>query len=71
MPLTCKRVAKLVFSIRENKFVGHFEFSEGKTELIGKTAGGRAMVIALKLNNARSVEMRKLWVSVGWFSPKD
>jgi HNH endonuclease len=60
-----------LFNPRKQVWSEHFEFSEDKTEIIGKTACGRATVIALKLNNARSVKMRKLWVSVGWFPPKD
>jgi hypothetical protein len=49
----------------------HFEFSQDHTEILGKTACGRATVVALKLNNTRAVKMRKLWVSVGWYPPKD
>ncbi len=60
-----------LFNPRKQVWSEHFEFSEDKTEIIGKTACGRATVIALKLNNACSVKMRKLWVSVGWFPPKD
>ena len=68
--LQTKRKTRL-FNPRNQVWSEHFEFSEDKTEIIGKTVCGRATVIALKLNNARSVKMRKLWVSVGWFPPKD
>lgn len=60
-----------LFNPRKQVWTEHFEFSKDKTEIIGKTACGRATVVALKLNNTRSVKMRKLWVSVGWFPPKD
>lgn len=58
-----------LFNPRKQIWTEHFEFSSDKTEVIGKTACGRATIVALKLNNTRSVKMRKLWVSVGWFPP--
>jgi hypothetical protein len=64
-----KRKVRL-FNPRKQIWTKHFEFSQDKTEIIGKTACGRATVLALKLNNTRIVNMRKLWVSVGWFPPK-
>ncbi len=60
-----------IFNPRKQAWNEHFEFSQDQTEILGKTACGRTTVIALKLNNRRAVKMRKLWVSVGWFPPKD
>jgi hypothetical protein len=60
-----------LFNPRKQMWQEHFEFSDDKTAIIGKTACGRATVIVLKLNNPRSVKMRKLWVSVGWFPSED
>ncbi len=60
-----------IFNPRNQVWSKHFEFSKDKTEILGKTACGRATVVALKLNNQRAVKMRKLWVSVGWFPLKD
>jgi 5-methylcytosine-specific restriction endonuclease McrA len=48
-----KRKTRL-FNPRKQIWAEHFESSEDKTEIIGK------IVIALKLNNTRSVKMRKL-----------
>ncbi len=58
------------YNPRKQVWAEHFEFSDDKTEIIGKTACGRTTVIALKLNNSLSVKMRRLWVGVGWFPPK-
>ena len=43
----------------------HSEFGANKSEISGKTACGRATIIALKMNNERAVKVRKLWISVG------
>ena len=56
-----------LYNPRTQNWNEHFEFSNDNSEILGKTACGRATVIALKLNNPRAVKMRKLWVSVGWF----
>ena len=60
-----------LFNPRRQVWSEHFEFSSDKTEIVGKTACGRATVIALKLNNTRAVKMRKLWIRVGWFPSKN
>ena len=60
-----------LFNPRKQSWNEHFEFGFDKSEIVGKTACGRATVIALKLNNQRAVKMRKLWISVGWFPPQD
>ena len=60
-----------IFNPRQQAWHKHFAFSQDKTMILGKTACGRATVMALKLNNARAIKMRKLWVSVGWFPPTD
>ncbi len=65
-----KRKVRL-FNPRSEIWQEHFEFSADKSEINGNTSCGRATVIALKLNNERAVEMRKLWISVGWFPPKN
>lgn len=59
-----------LFNPRRQNWNKHFLFNSDTSEIIGKTASGRATVLALKLNNERSVKMRKLWISVGWFPQK-
>jgi len=59
-----------LFNPRRQVWSEHFEFSENQTEIVGKTVCGHATVASLKLNNARVVKMRKLWISVGWFPPE-
>ncbi|MBC7797267.1 MAG: HNH endonuclease [Pyrinomonadaceae bacterium] len=60
-----------LFNPRTQIWNEHFEFSQDNTEILGKTACGRATILALKMNNARTVNARKLWVTVGWFPSKD
>ncbi len=60
-----------LFNPRTQNWNEHFGFSDDKTEIIGKTACGRATVIALRLNFELAVSARKLWVNVGWFPPND
>ena len=67
--LTQKTV--LLFQPRLQIWVEHFEWSQGGTEIVGKTATGRATVKALRLNNAKIVVTRRLWVSAGWWPPQD
>ncbi len=41
------------------------------SQILGKTACGRATVVALNMNNAEIVITRKLWVSAGWWPLDD
>lgn len=65
-----KRMVKL-FNPRLQIWKNHFKFSSDKTEIIGKTASGRATVEALQLNNSTLVTVRKLWIEFDLFPPKD
>ncbi|MBA4183115.1 MAG: HNH endonuclease [Acidobacteria bacterium] len=60
-----------LFNPRQQVWSEHFELSEDKTEIVGKTACGRATIIALRLNFEQAVNARKVWVSAGWFPPQD
>ncbi len=60
-----------IFNPRKQIWNEHFEFSEDETEIIGKTACGRATVIALRLNFEQAVSARKIWASVGWYPRMD
>lgn len=59
-----------LFNPRKQQWNRHFRWSADFTEVIGKTACGRATTVALQLNNKQAVETRRLWVSVGWHPPK-
>lgn len=60
-----------LFNPRRQNWNRHFKFSEDKTEIIGKTACGRATVEALKLNIEILVSVRQLWIEFDLFPPKD
>lgn len=68
-PLTGKQVR--LFDPRLRKWPQHFKWSEDGTQIIGRTACGRATVIALRLNNAIAVMVRREWVAAGWHPPKE
>jgi HNH endonuclease len=65
-------IGKLVklFNPRTQVWQGHFEFSEDKTEIIGKTSCGRATVDALQMNDFYQITARSAWLATGKFPPK-
>jgi 5-methylcytosine-specific restriction endonuclease McrA len=60
-----------LFNPRTQAWTEHFEWSKEGDLIIGKTAIGRATVIALKLNRQFLLDSRQMWVSAGWHPPKD
>lgn len=68
-PLTSETVA--LFDPRRQVWREHFAWSDDGTQVIGRTACGRAPVMALRLNHAIPVEARRLWVKAGWHPPED
>ncbi len=47
----------------------HFAFGDDRATILGRTPIGRATVLALKMNNADVLALRRRWVSVGWYPP--
>lgn len=68
-PQTNKEIS--LFNPRTQDWNEHFRFSDDKTEIIGKTACGRAIVVALRLNFEQAVNARKVWVKAGLYPPDD
>lgn len=68
-PLTGHQVR--LFNPRYEKWLDHFQWSQDGVLILGRTACGRATVIALKLNNLTSVTVRRNWVRAGWHPPID
>lgn len=68
-PLTGRSVR--LFNPRRQKWRRHFHWSEDGAFIIGRTACGRATVIALNLNNLIAVTVRRNWIKAGWHPPKD
>jgi hypothetical protein len=60
-----------LFNPRIQIWAEHFVWSEDGTEVIGRTACGRATVEALHLNRELAVLARRRWVSVGWHPPSE
>lgn len=68
-PLTRRR--RRLFNPRRQEWKRHFAWTEDSTQVIGRTACGRATVVALRLNNPIAVNVREAWVDVGWHPPLD
>jgi len=68
-PITGRRVR--LFHPRRQRWSRHFLWSEDGTRIIGRTACGRATVIALQLNHMIAVIVRREWVAAGWHPPGD
>ena len=59
-----------LFNPRTQIWHEHFEFSEDKTEIIGKTPCGRSTVESLQMNNFYQKTARSAWIITGKFPPK-
>ncbi len=66
-PVSGRLVA--LFNPRQQIWKHHFYWSADGTLIIGRTACGRATVIALNLNNLIAVTVRRNWVKAGWHPP--
>lgn len=60
-----------LFNPRRQAWKRHFQWSPDGAKVIGRTACGRATVMALKLNNSIAVSVRQRWVSAGWHPPQE
>lgn len=52
-----------LFNPRKENWDDHFRWSPRSTRIIGKTACGRATIIALRLNREVLVRTRRIWVT--------
>jgi hypothetical protein len=60
-----------LFNPRTQKWREHFDFSQDKTQIIGKMPCGRATVESLQINNFYQTTARSIWVEMNKFPPKD
>ena len=60
-----------LFNPRKQKWSQHFQWNSNGTQIVGKTAIGRATVNALQLNNFIAVTVREQWVQAGWHPPSN
>lgn len=54
-----------LFNPRRQRWEGHFTWSDDGTQLIGRTATGRATVEILRLNRTAMCNLRRAWYAVG------
>lgn len=67
-PRTNRRVR--LFNPRVDAWEEHFRWSPRRTRIIGRTAVGRATVIALRLNRETLVRARSLWARHALHPPR-
>jgi hypothetical protein len=67
--ITGRRVR--LFNPRQQRWRRHFRWSQDGVFIIGRTATGRATVVALHLNNMVAVTVRRNWVAAGWHPPTE
>jgi len=68
-PLT--EVLTQLYNPRHQHWREHFKWIDQGIHLAGRTAIGRATVVALNMNNEYIVESRRNWVNAGWHPPAD
>jgi HNH endonuclease len=66
-PRTKRRV--LLFNPRLDSWHEHFRWSPTATRIIGRTAIGRATIVALRLNRLTLVRARRIWARHGLHPP--
>ena len=61
-----------LFNPRAQVWTEHFQWSEDGIRIEGKTATGRATVVALHLDSdPDALEVRRYWVAAGWHPPEN
>ena len=60
-----------LFNPRLHSWGEHLAWANGGTHIVGRTAIGRATVLALRLNNEYVVEARVLWIARQWHPPAE
>jgi len=60
-----------LFNPRQERWLDHFEWAEDGAIIVGRTATGRATVLALQMNDPMIVAARRLWIIAGWHPPRD
>lgn len=68
-PITQQTVS--LFNPRQQTWSDHFGWADDGIHVIGRTATGRATVVALKMNNEFILPARRHWVMAGWHPPQD
>ena len=60
-----------LFNPRTQRWSDHFAWSDDGARIVGRTATGRATVLALRQNNDYVVSARRHWTPARWHPPDD
>jgi len=71
-PESGRRVS--LYHPRTQRWSRHFQWSDDRCTIVGRTQCGRATVTALRLNNPYLLRLRRIWVMIGsgppeWITP--
>jgi hypothetical protein len=58
-----------LFHPHQDRWLDHFSWNDDGTELLGRTAIGRATIAALRINRAAMIRVRRMWVEMGEHPP--
>lgn len=58
-----------LFNPRTDLWAEHFTWDSSQTQIVGRTAQGRATAAALNLNSPFRMKARTLWVAAGYHPP--
>lgn len=59
-----------LFNLRRQEWDSHFSWNSDFTEILGKSATGRATITALKMNRPNLINMRRLLLLIGQHPPE-
>lgn len=59
-----------LFNPRDQSWGDHFLWIDSGARIVGKSAIGRATVLALHLNRPLLVAARRAWIKAGWHPPE-
>lgn len=58
-----------LYNPRTQRWTAHFQWSDDGLRIVGRTAIGRATIMAMDLNRALLLAARRRWAAVGWHPP--
>jgi hypothetical protein len=58
------------FHPQQDRWIDHFAWNDGATEVVGLTPIGRATIAAFKMNRAAMIRVRRMWVDMGEHPPE-
>jgi len=58
-----------LFHPQRDRWTDHFDWNEDFSEIVGRTARGRATIAALQMNRPQLIRIRRIWVAIAEHPP--